>query len=197
VEGETHGEFAAASLQAEVEWTVVVSAVTTLNVNVTTVPVRIAMSVEASASGSMFAEAFASAESPFGSVQACQSVGMTSICDGVTTATGIKTLTGSVEPNIPINLIIFAEGGGVEDSKFEAGADPMVTVANAIIPGTDINYQDAFMVALPSGVTQALSPAPASVPEPSSIGLLVVGGTVLAVWRTLMSGGRRERSVFG
>lgn len=184
VQGETAGNpFPGAFAQALAEWSVAVMPVGAgLVLKPTLVPVVIQMSAEASASGSS-AGAFASAESPFGSAQSCQSFGPTALCNGVINAVGITTFTGMVAPNTPIDLIVFAEGGGVGTSSFQASADPVLTVADELIPGTAINFRDAFAVALPAGVTQSLIPATADIPEPTSFAVLLTGLAGLAVRR--------------
>lgn len=70
-----------------------------------------------------------------------------------------------------------------------ASADPIIQIANALIPGTNINFRDAYTLEFSDGVTQGLGTPPSPMPEPSSVALLLVGlGGLLALPRVCRRG---------
>jgi hypothetical protein len=172
---------ARAFAMAEVDWSAIVTPVGVgLVLSVSQVPVTFQATVEASVGGDT-AGAVAEATSPFGSLLFCDSVGEgeEGLCEGITNSSGINTLTGFIQPNVLFELSVTAQGGAAEDSNFQASADPVLSIADELIPGTDINFRDAFTMAVSPDVTQSVSPisAPpitAQVPEPGTLRLLVV-----------------------
>jgi hypothetical protein len=192
--GVDHLPFARTFAAAEVDWTVIVTPIGPgLGLPPTQVPVNLQGSVEALAQGQT-AAAIAEVTSPFGVLLFCQAVGAgnSGFCAGIDNDSGITTLTGSVAPNLPISLAVTAQGGAVGDSDFQASADPIFSVADALIPGTDINFRDAFVVTFSPDVTQTLGPGIVSVPEPGAMPLLAAGFLVMSIlW------GRRRKDFSG
>jgi hypothetical protein len=50
---------------------------------------------------------------------------------------------------------------------FQAAADPLFEIADELIPGTDINFRDAFVVTVSPNVVQSVGPG--AVPEPGHL----------------------------
>jgi hypothetical protein len=190
VRGETIGALGLprAFAMAELDWQAVVTPMGAgLVLSVSQVPVSIAGSVDAAASGDT-ADALAQLSTPFGSLFSCSAVGAgeAGFCAGITNSTGITTLTGFVAPNIPIDLAVVAVGAAANSANFEAMADPVLAIADALIPGTDINFRDAFTLSVSSDVTQSLTPAaPHDAPEPATLPVLAMGVFALTGWRVM------------
>jgi hypothetical protein len=96
----------------------------------------------------------------------------------------ISSPFGSVSGNVPVNealeVFLTAAGNATPDGGFEVTADPVVAIEDELIPGTSINYRDAFTLVLSPGVTQSLAPGEAAVPEPATRVPLVVA--LAAIW---------------
>ncbi len=100
-------------------------------------------------------------------------------------------ITGFASPDSPLSISLDAvAGAGVDEqgaiAQFQAFADPIVSIADGMIPGTNINFRDAFAIEISPGVTQSRSPA--DVPEPATFVLL--GAALLALrfagWRRVL-----------
>jgi len=187
-----------ASAVAEVDWNAMVVPVGAgLVLRVQTVPVTFTANVEATATGEFsaaLAEAQWSLPGP-GILADCQlGSGLPanfSLCQGISNTPGVNSLAGNAQPNAVVGFSVHAEGSASQASGFQASVDPVFQIADALIPGTDINFRDAFSVILSSDVTQSLSPATTGVPEPASGWLLVGGLAVLAALRR-----RRDRAPY-
>jgi PEP-CTERM motif len=144
-----------------------------LVLKVASVPVTLMASVEASGGGSLgfvFARVEVFGAGLSGTIVACGNLPPDVCVDSPT-----NSITGRVLPNTPISLDLDAVGEATSNGEFQASADPVFAIADAIIPGTSINFRDAFTVEVSPGVTQSL-PAPGTpVPEPSTLWLLSVG----------------------
>jgi hypothetical protein len=188
VEGEVistaSGHGAAVSLLAEADYEAVVTPVGAgLVLHVSSVPVTFTANLEASHHGMAFAAAFAG--TPFG-LSACSP----DESDCMTSSTNSFTL--SVVPNDPFALGVIAGGGISGVGGFQASADPVLTIADELIPGTDINFRDAFVLDVSPNVTQSLGGGPGPVPEPGmlpSLGGVLVGVLALRARRSLRSRG--------
>jgi hypothetical protein len=125
--------------------------------------------VEANVVGGGAGFAFAQADSPIGAIRAC-SPGDLEFPGGVSCVTSsANALSGSVAPNTPLSMSVFAVASfGSNPGGFFAAADPLLVIADELIPGTDINFRDAFTVLVSPGVTQSLrTTGPAGGPPPS------------------------------
>ena len=181
------------SAEAEVDYEIEVTPVSGLVLKVSSVPVTLTAMVEANASGSVDF-AYARAEAGFvGTIQAC-TVGEVFPGDIPCVSSPTNSISGSAPPNEPIQADVFAVGGG---SMFEASADPLFEIADELIPGTDINFRDAFTVVVSANVTQSAGPGPApppGVPEPSSALLLAAP---LALLCAAVGAARKDRQNAG
>jgi hypothetical protein len=64
-------------------------------------------------------------------------------------------LSGLVPANTPIPMDVFAAGTfGSNPSVFQAAADPVFAIADELVPGTNINFRDAFTVLVSPDVTR-------------------------------------------
>jgi hypothetical protein len=153
------------------------------------VPITVTASFDAHASGDAVAEGEVTVgnRAPDGTgllgQAACNFSGP--LCTFVTP----DTLDLMVDPFGPIDIIVFA-GGFAEalepgiDSSFDARADPVVSISDALIPGTDIKFRDAFTLAISPGVTQSVGAGPGAVPEPGTWLLFAAGlGWLLGIAR--------------
>lgn len=165
------------SAEALVQYQAAVVPVGGLVLNVSTVPVMLRANVDASALGG---ESWA-----YGSVSAF-GLGTIQACAGNTNCSNSasNSLAGSVAPNTSISLDILAAGGMFRNNTgFQAAADPILAVTDMLIPGTDINFRDAFTVIVSPDVTQSLGSAPAPVPEPATWILLAPALAALGLAR--------------
>jgi len=162
------GLFLSGSAEARVDYEVEVASTSTLTFGVSRVPVMFSADAEANVVGGGAGFAFAEADSPIGAIRAC-SPGDLEFPGGVPCVTSpTNVLSGSVPPNTPLSMSVFAVASfGGNPSTFFAGADPVLAIANALIPGTDIDFRDAFTVLVSPGVTQSLPTGPAGGPPPS------------------------------
>jgi hypothetical protein len=165
------GKSGVGSAEAEVDYEVEVTPVSGFVLKVFSVPVTFVASVEASASGGP-AFAYARAEASFvGSIQACGN-----LPDSVCRDSPTNSISGSAPPNTPISVDVFAAGAfGTIPSMFQAEADPVFAIADELIPGTNINFRDAFTLAVSPNVTQSVGSGPAAIPEPATYALLGTG----------------------
>jgi hypothetical protein len=167
------GLFLSGSAEAEVDYEVEVAPTSTLAFGVSSVPVTFSATVEANVTGGGTGFAFARADSPIGDVQAC-SPGLESAPGAPCITSATNVLRGSVAPNTPLSMSVFAVASfGGNPSMFFAGADPILAIADEVIPSADINFRDAFTVLASPGVTLSLPTGPAGGPPPSPGG----GGT--------------------
>jgi hypothetical protein len=165
------GLFSPGSAEAEVDYEVEVAPTSTLTFGVSRVPVMFSADAEANVIGGGAGFAFAEADSPIGAIRAC-SPGDLEFLGGVPCITSpANVLSGSVAPNTPLSMSVFAVASfGGNPSTFFAGADPILSVADELIPGTDINFRDAFTVLVSPGVMQSLPTGPAGGPPPPGVG---------------------------
>jgi len=151
------GLFLSGSAEARVDYEVEVASTSTLTFGVSRVPVMFSADAEANVVGGGAGFAFAEADSPIGAIRAC-SPGDLEFPGGVPCVTSPT----------PLSMSVFAVASfGGNPSTFFAGADPVLAIANALIPGTDIDFRDAFTVLVSPGVTQSLPTGPAGGPPPS------------------------------
>ena len=80
-----------------------------------------------------------------------------------------NSIAGRVPPDVTQTMTVEAWGIARGDSSFLAAADPMISIADQLIPGTNINYRDAFTVDVSPGVIQDAGGA--SAPEPTNLAL--------------------------
>jgi hypothetical protein len=174
-----------------VDWEALVSPTGVgLGLTVSRVLVTFSASVEASASGTA-ASAIAEATAPFGAITAC----MASFSLPGCTNSPTNSISGLVPPNTPFVLMVSAIGGASDDSNFQASADPVIAIADALIPGTDINFRDAFTLSISPDVTQSVTGPGSEVPEPATDLLCSAGcGLVLIIFARRHHNSSGERS---
>lgn len=140
------------------------------------VPVTLRTNLEANADGGGMAIALL--DSPLGTLEqiAC---GPGTPC--TPHASGTNALSGKFQPNFQIFIDIFASGAVAPgtDGDFGAFADPVVTVDDALIPTTNLNFQDFFTIDVSPGVVQSLGHR--AVPEPSVLAMVALAGLVMVV----------------
>jgi hypothetical protein len=162
------GLFIPGSAEAEVDYELEVAPTSALAFGVPSVPVTFAADVEANVTGGGAGFAFAQADSPIGAIRACSPGDLEFIGGAPCVTSATNVLSGSVAPNTPLGMSVFAVASfGGNPSTFFAGADPILAIADEAIPGTDINFPDAFTVLVSPGVTQSLPTGPAGGPPPS------------------------------
>jgi hypothetical protein len=84
----------------------------------------------------------------------------------------LKSFSGSDAYLTPFRVQVGVSGSIGGTAVGSAAADPVIGVANVLIPGTGLSFPDAFHVVLSPGVAQSLSP-PSAVPEPGTLALAV------------------------
>jgi len=170
--------FLSGSAEARVDYEVEVGATSAVAFGVSRVPVIFSADVEANVIGGGSGFAFAQADSPVGAIRAC-SPGDLEFPGGVPCVTSpTNAVSGSVPPNTPLSMSVFAVASfGSNPGGFFAAADPLLAIANELIPGTDVNFREAFTVLVSPGVTQSVPTGPAGGPPPPSPG----GGSTTSV----------------
>ena len=147
--GQTEGRkgVAIGSAAAEVDYSLSLTPVGPgLVLKVFQIPVTLTANVFASASGSAGAQADVSAIGLPGSVMelVCPAGANPLSCSNFSSPT--NSFSGLVGPNQVISVVVRAFGGGNGDGSFQATADPILSIDDALIPGTAFNFRDAFGV---------------------------------------------------
>lgn len=138
---------------------------------VTQVPVTIFAHVEATASGA--GGALATVTTPVGGLAACAApAGLEDICPDISHTNAISGMA-RVGDNY---MEVYAAGFLWAEAHFSASADPLMVIDDALIPGTNINYRDAFTLEASPGIVQT-----APVPEPAGMALAAAGIALLVL----------------
>jgi hypothetical protein len=167
--------------RAEVDWQALISPTDVgMGLNVSRVPITFTASVLAIVGGTE-GTARAVATAPFGVIQACMSTFSLPDC----TNSDTNVITGLVFLNTPLLFEVTALGGIDQSSAFSARADPLIEITDELVPGTDINFRDAFTLSLSPDVTQSVTGPESAVPEPATDLLCSAGcGLILIVSAT-------------
>jgi len=134
-----------------------------------------------------------------GPTPSCTTFASTPVTTGVVFVNGISDLSDQVLIKISAggsaggtcDLRGTICGGGVSNGSFNVAADPIVQIADELIPGTNINYRDAFALSFSDGVTQGLG-GQTTAPEPGAFSLVLIGIGILLVTRKRLASNLRQ-----
>jgi hypothetical protein len=166
------------------------------------VPVTFTASVRAAAGGDLTWGFARAAMGYVGAIDAC--VNFFFAVGQMCVSSPTNSLTGNVPINVQVPLSVTAAGNAPPDGGFEVTADPVFAIADELIPGTNINFRDAFTFEISPNVTPSVTPGPTAVPEPATliplalIAVFSLGARLLAyLLAHLRSGTPRRRAVSG
>ena len=112
--------------------------------------------------------------------------------------TGVAFVNASSGLSDPILITVEADGNvggactgvivdspcqGRSNGTFLALADPIVQIADELIPGANINYRDAFSLSFSPGVVQGVG----NVPEAATGGLMLLGIAFVSLMRKVIA----------